>query len=211
MDVIGEKYGRWLIVREVPNQVQKSYYCTCECGSGKDRVITFSDLKRGNTKSCGCYHKEVVKETSKKHGLRGHRLYSIWASMKTRCYNENSSGYKNYGGRGIIICDEWINEDDGFINFYNWAMNNGYSSELTLDRENVNGNYEPSNCRWSDRVTQANNTRVTKYVEINGEIKTPKEWREIYNLSRSTFKWRISKGWDIVKTLTTPVRKKVSK
>jgi hypothetical protein len=209
--LIGNKFGRWLVVEEIHDRKQKSYYCICECGNENSQVITLSDLKRGHTKSCGCYQKEIAGKMATKHGLREHRLYSIWASMKTRCYNANSVAYKNYGGRGITICEEWMDEDDGFINFYNWAMRSGYSNELTLDRINTNGNYETNNCRWADRITQANNTRVTQYVEINGETRTPNKWREIYNLSRSTYKWRISKGWDIVTALTTPARKKVIK
>lgn len=115
--------------------------------------------------------------------------------MVDRCCNPNVERYCNYGGRGITVCKDWLSED-GFINFYNWSMSNGYEKNLTLDRMNVNGDYEPNNCKWSTYKEQANNRRNTLYVEIDGIIKTATEWEKEYDLPQSTLKNRVSRGWD---------------
>lgn len=120
------------------------------------------------------------------------RLYSIWHNMKSRCYYKNAEKYKYYGGKGISVCDEWKNS---FEAFYNWALQNGYSEKLTLDRINVNGNYEPNNCRWVDAKTQNNNTSKNHYIEYNGMIKTASEWADIYGVYRQLFNQRIRRGW----------------
>lgn len=127
------------------------------------------------------------------------RLYKIYHNMKNRCYNKNVPAYKNYGGRGIKICDEWLNN---WWEFYNWAINNGYNDTLTIDRINVNGNYEPNNCRWVSDEEQAYNKRNTVRVCINDEMLTLKEIAEIYNLNEHTVRTRYKKGYrgkDLIK------------
>lgn len=114
--------------------------------------------------------------------------------MKKSCYNKNDSSYKHYGGRGIKICDEWIEKENGFINFYNWAMNNGYKENLSIDRINVNGNYEPSNCRWATAIQQANNRTNNHYIIYNKEKHTMTEWGRILNISYATLKTRARKN-----------------
>ena len=121
-----------------------------------------------------------------------HPLYKRYYSMKARCYNKNSQAYSNYGGRGIKICDEWLSD---FMNFYNWAMENGYNEKLTLDRINNNGNYEPSNCRWITDYEQRFNKRNNRLLTINGETKTITEWAQISNLNVHTIYSRIRNGW----------------
>jgi hypothetical protein len=113
--------------------------------------------------------------------------------MKSRCYNPNTPKFANHGGRGIKICDEWLGEN-GFINFYNWAIQNGYSDELTLDRIDNDGNYEPINCRWTTYEVQNFNRRVNRLFTINDETKTAKEWCEITNTNINTFWQRDLKG-----------------
>lgn len=140
-----------------------------------------------------------------KHGLKNTRLFSIWSGMKTRCYNSNSPQFKNYGARGIKICDEWLTD---FMNFYNWSMSNGYSDNLTLDRIDVNGNYEPNNCRWVTSKVQANNRRTNKLIEYNGEIKTLMEWCEYHGINYKTVRDRLKRGWAIDKALKYPVENK---
>lgn len=127
-------------------RVQKLYrknnriYADCKCiECGQLKTLRASDLYNNKFNSCKC---QIVK-----HGMNQSKIYSIYHNMKDRCLNPNCHAYNNYGGRGIIICDEWLNED-GFINFYNWAINNGYKEGLSIDREDIEGNYEPSNCRW---------------------------------------------------------------
>ena len=115
-------------------------------------IILSNHLKSGKIKSCGCLNKQG----NPKHGLRYTRLYRIWINMKTRCYNKNTNRYKDYGARGITICNEWRND---FMSFYNWSMNNGYDENLTIDRINNDKNYEPSNCRWITVKEQNRNKR----------------------------------------------------
>ena len=164
-DLTGQRFGRLTVLSDTGKRKRSSvvWLCQCDCGNTTE-VITYS-LTCGNTKSCGCLHIEAAKENIKGvkmqpvHGLSHHRLFGIWNGMKTRCYNENNKDYKDYGGRGIRICDEWLSD---FLSFYNWAMENGYQDDLTIDRVEVNGNYEPSNCKWSTRAEQSRNQRRTK-------------------------------------------------
>ena len=126
------------------------------CGT-KFKADTYA-INRGHTKSCGCYHKRRVSKTHKTHGLRSTRLYDIWVKLKGRVLNPKNKSYKDYGGRGITICDEWLD----IHNFYNWAMSNGYSDELSIDRIDNDGNYCPENCRWTTSIIQSRNQRIYK-------------------------------------------------
>ena len=132
-------------------------YGLYKCFCGKEFKVATSDIKSGNTKSCGCINE--------RHGLVNHRLYNTWAQMIQRCTNENNQAYKRYGGRGITVFDEWR---DNFTNFYNWAIKNGYKENLSIDRiDNYNG-YNPSNCRWATTTTQARNKRVIQSNNTSG-------------------------------------------
>lgn len=169
---IGSRFGR-LVVLELVEKVNymKKYKCVCDCGN--IRICYLNNLKSGKTVSCGCYRKKVSAETLFVHGDRHTRLYSIWTNMKTRCYNKNSTGYKNYGGRGIRVCDEWRND---FTAFKKWAYENDYNDSLTIERIDTEGNYEPNNCKWIERKYQSRNRRSARLVTIKGETKTLKEW-----------------------------------
>ena len=147
---------------------------------------------------------------NKSHGLSRSRLYRIYNDMKSRCYKIYAKEYQNYGGRGIEICEEWLGEN-GFLNFYNWAMENGYSNELTIDRINNDKNYEPSNCRWVTRLVQNNNSRHANFIEFNGEKHSISEWARIKGMSRNTMVKRIKLGWDIEKVLNSPVNESFSR
>lgn len=174
MDLTGQKFGNLTVIsRYISGDGEVLWHCKCDCGN----VVKISTgrLNYGNVKSCGCAKAKRTTERNTTHGLSGTRLYEIWCGMKKRCYNKNSNAYENYGGRGIIICQEWL---DDFMNFYNWAMENGYSDSLSIDRIDTNGNYEPSNCRWADDKTQSLNKRETIYFELFGEKKPLKEWCE---------------------------------
>ena len=129
--------------------------------------------------------------------------------MNKRCYDVNHQAYKNYGGRGITICDDWKGLDK-IDNFIDWALSNGYSDDLTIDRIDNDGPYAPWNCRWVDRKTQNNNTRKTVYLTIDGVTKRESEWLKIYNLNKNTYRDRIHRGWDKVEAMTNPVNTKYS-
>ena len=137
------------------------------------------------------------------------RLFRIWQGMKSRCSNVNLKEYPRYGGAGIKVCNEWLND---YQSFYNWAMQNSYNDQLTLDRINNGGNYKPSNCRWVDEKVQANNRKDNRILELNGERKTLSEWADKYEIKYSVVFERLKRGWALEKALTHPVqihRKKV--
>lgn len=138
-----------------------------------------------------------------KHGFRRTRLYKCWIDMKQRCSNPNRKDFKHYGERGIGVCEEWKND---FMCFHDWAMKNGYKDALTIDRINVNGNYEPSNCRWVDNMTQRNNRRNNVLLTYRGETHTVAEWSRITGLKEWTISNRIKYGWDDDRILGTPCR-----
>lgn len=210
-DLTGQRFGKLVALKIVgkTDKNNKKWLCKCDCGN--EVVVRQGCLHAGITKSCGCMRKETLSKIGRKygsnivHGLHETRLYKTWQNMKNRCRNPRTKQYKDYGGRGIIVCAEWQN----FQPFYDWAMENGYKDNLTIDRINVNGNYEPSNCRWVTMKEQANNTRRNHFITINNETHTIAEWARIYNIKRETIKDRISRGWDEVKAVITPIKTEV--
>lgn len=206
-DLSGKKFNH-LLVLKLDSIKNNTTYWLCQCDCGNIKKISAGHLKNGHTKSCGCIRKDcrADKNPSYKHGLRKSRLYEILVNIKTRCYNVNNKTYKNYGGRGITVCEEWRND---FLNFYNWAMDNGYRDDLTIDRIDVNGNYEPSNCRWVNWKIQQNNRRNNHIIEYNGEKHTLQEWSEILpiNVSSSVLRYRILNGWSIEDAFLKNVRR----
>ena len=207
-NLINRRFGKLLVVKfsNIKTYKNKSsqtqWLCKCDCGN--EIVVSGNSLISGNTTSCGCYLQELRIKHNKSHD----RLYAIYKSMLHRCYSPKSRSYRSHGKRGITVCKEWqITENyNGMNNFYEWALSNGYQDNLTIDRIDNNGNYEPSNCRWTTYVTQGNNRSNNHMITYNGETKTMAEWAREYNIPYNTFAWRINKSkWDIEKSLNTPV------
>lgn len=139
------------------------------------------------------------------HGMSETKIYATWCRMKGRCYSKTNRKYYRYGARGITVCDEWLGEN-GFMNFYNWSMENGYSEELSIDRIDNDKGYSPDNCRWADNFQQANNTSKTHKITYNGETHSIAEWSRILGISRCVIKDRITKlHWSDDLALSTPV------
>lgn len=201
-EYIGKKYGRLTVIKLT--HFKKKWYFECKCECGGKKVVGRDNLIYGHTKSCGCYKRDYLRKKHITHGLSKTKLYGVWETMKNRCYNPNSTKYKRYGARGILVCDEWKNN---FEAFYNWAVLTGYKKGLTIERINNNGNYEPSNCRWLTNKEQANNKSTNKYITYNGQTKTLAEWCNVFNVPYSLFRGRLRLGWSIEKTFFTPRRK----
>lgn len=191
-DISGQKFGRLTALHRLHNTKGRvKWLCICDCGNLTEVVSTH--LYSNHTKSCGCLNREPTKGHTK-HGKKNTRLYHVWIGMKQRCYNKNHKHYKHYGGRGIAVCSEWV---DDFQAFYDWSINNGYEDNLTIDRMDVNGNYEPSNCRWVTMEQQNNNRRNTVYLTYNGKTQTMKEWSKELNVNVKTLYTRKFKNWNV--------------
>ncbi len=208
IDLTGKQFGILTVVERsgTANDKQALWKCRCDCGNF--HIARGRDLRDGRVKSCGCKSKEWQGKARLKHGMTNTRIYRIWAGMNSRCSNKNIERYIDYGGRGITVCDEWKGEN-GFQNFYDWAMSNGYREGLTIDRIDNSKGYSLDNCRWATAKEQANNRRTNRIIEFNGESHTSCEWAEIIGIDRNVIENRIDNlGWSIEKALTTKVRGK---
>ena len=189
----GNKFGKWTIIEEIAPKIisgkpRRMFRCQCKCGNIGE--VQLACLRNGHSTSCGCEQKRRAAKAQTKHGLADkHPLYFTWKNMKKRCNYPNASEYENYGGRGICVCEEWSNS---FQSFYDWAINNGWSRELTIDRIDTNGNYCPENCRWSTIETQMNNMTKNHYIEYNGDTYTLSTLAKHLDIPYNIVRYRLS-------------------
>lgn len=198
-DLTGKTIGRWTVLYRTDDHITKGgnvftmWMCRCACGI--EKPVYANSLLSGKSISCGCNQSEIARKTCgdmfRTHGDSKSRLYHIWAGIKKRCYNPQSSNYQNYGGRGITMCDEW---KEDYACFQTWALTNGYDDGLSIDRIDVNGDYSPDNCRWVDQKAQSNNRRNNVRIMYNGELHTIAECAELTGISYASLHKQLSKG-----------------
>lgn len=207
-DLTGRKFNRLTVLERDclhPRGHKQSVYWICVCECGEMTVVSSYSLTSNYTKSCGCLSRETSSKGNSTHGMAETRIYGTWCRMKSRCANKNSKDYEYYGGRGVVVCKEWLHD---FQAFYDWAMANGYQDGLTIDRIDVNGNYEPSNCRWVTMKIQNNNTRSNHLITYKGKTQTMKQWSEETGINYDVIRDRINKlSWNAERALTTPAKK----
>lgn len=203
-ELAGQRFGKLVAIERVNKKGERPrWLCKCDCGNTK--IVPSGALLRGSSNSCGCLVKEKNISRSTTHNGSNSRLYQVWVNMTRRCENQSSDAYKNYGGRGISICEEWKD----FSKFREWAISTGYDETAkhgvcTIDRIDVNGDYAPENCRWATAKTQCRNKRGNRFLELNGERKTVAEWSEITGIKYNTLLRRINAGWSVERALKTP-------
>ena len=199
IDIVGEKYNMLTVVERLPNDHSNSTVWLCKCDCGNYTKVRGKNLKNGAVKSCGCLTKIPYTKT---HGKSKTRIYNTWAAMKSRCLNPKDHSYFRYGGRGICVCEEWINS---FESFYDWSMKNGYTDSMTIERKDNDGNYCPGNYRWATQKEQCRNRSTNAVFEYMGEKHILTEWCEILNLEYKLVHNRIRKhGWSFERAISTP-------
>ena len=206
----GDPFGRWTVLEEVEPYVApcgekyRRFKCRCECGQAKD--VPLQDLVSGKRKSCGCLRRERCIERSTKHGLCSEykELYTAINDAIQRCTNPNCKSYKHYGARGIKVCSEWMNDKHAFVE---WALANGWKKGLDLDREDNDGDYTPTNCRFVERHVNINNRRCTRTSNTGNSLAELYRAAESPSVSYSCFSHRVEDGWDIQTALYKVARK----
>jgi len=193
IDLTGQKFGRLTVVSFAENRDHRIYWnCLCECGNTS--IVRGSDLKSGASTSCGCLR---VEKTATTHATHGHSVegnpsstYHSWQQMKERCTNPNNKAYKNYGGRGITVCERWLDSFEHFLE----DMGEKPSREYSIDRIDNSGNYCPENCQWSTRTEQQRNKRSNVHLTFNGETKLQGDWAKEWNITSGNFSYHLSQG-----------------
>lgn len=201
ISILHNRYDRLLVISfyGYSKHYQAQWLCKCDCG--KIVISLAGDLKSGKMKSCGCKKKERFYGLITKHSFSNSPVYNVWQAIKTRCYNKNSKSYNDYGGRGIKMCREWVNDPKAFCD---WALNNGWAKGLDIDRVNNNEGYSPENCRFSNRKVGNNNKRNNTILTIDGVSGGMDYWSEISGVSKKLIHDRRKRGWDVKKAVFTP-------
>ena len=201
-NLAGQKFGCLSVIERSGSTKRGLAVWHCRCDCGKETDVIGCHLLSGQTKSCGHLRYNSINFT---HRMSKTRLYRIWRSMRNRCFYQKHKSYSDYGGRGITVCSTW---EKDFQAFFDWAMKNGYSDNLTIDRIDYNGNYEPSNCRWATMKVQENNRRNNHLLTFNGDTKTLTQWSVKQGIGDNILYQRLRNGWSIEKALLTPVKKR---
>lgn len=202
IDLTGQRFGRLVAIEPVGKSNSHGVLWRCKCDCGKEVDTRANYLRNGGTTSCGCFHSEIKRahmarsaEWNTKHGKckrnDRHPLFGVWCTMRNRCAMPNHISYKDYGARGISVCEEWKD----FQTFYDWAMSNGYKKGLHIDRIDFNGDYTPDNCRWITQAENNRNRRNTVWLTHNGETKCLVEWAKELGVNTGTMRSRLKKGW----------------
>lgn len=202
-DLTGRRFGR-LVVKEPVRRDHGCivWLCTCDCGASAD--VKAIKLTTGRTSSCGCFRRENSARMLFRHGGAGTPEHLAWQQMRRRCCKPGSKSYGDYGGRGITVCDKWMNSFEAFFADVGKRPSPGH----TLDRIDVNGNYEPGNVRWATKIEQANNTRANRVLTVGGETMTMSQWARRVGRSAGLIHWRLNKGWTPESAVLKPVRRK---
>ena len=190
IDITNQRYGK-LTAKKLIGGRRSYWLCDCECGNKIE--VQLSSLRTGNTKSCGCIHKDQLINrniANAKHGMSHSRVERIHAGMIARCYKKTHKSYESYGGRGISVCDEWRDA----ATFIGWALENGYEDGLQIDRIDNDKGYDPSNCRWVSSKQQGNNRRNNVLITHGGETRTLSEWGDILNIPKGSLTYRHKNG-----------------
>lgn len=194
-EMVGEAY----YLHDVSNAIKRRQAMfRCKCGN--KFIAQIYKVKICETKSCGCLHKINTSKSNTKHNLKNHKLYGVWSAMKARCYNKNTNQYKDYGGKGVIVCDEWKND---FLSFYYWSISNGWEKGLQIDKD-IKGNgflYSPQNCTYVNPKLNSNKRITNRYIEYLWQRKTISEWADYFNISLKNLYQRLSRGWSFEKCI----------
>lgn len=199
IDITGKKFNRLTVV-EISHRHNSEIYWKCKCDCGTFTTVSSKGIRYGKTKSCGCFHREQVSKRTTTHGMTGTQEYIAWYNIKARCYNKNHVSYANYGGRGIVICDRWL---ESFQNFFD-DMGLKPSKAYTIERLDNSEPYSPENCKWATYTEQANNKRNNHLVTIGNETKTTGQWAKVFNISPVTICSRVNRKWTLFDSITTP-------
>ena len=208
-EIIGLRFGRLIVSKHLGKGPGKSrnHFWLCQCDCGVSVSVNGSCLRSGQTKSCGCFQKDIAKsagDRTKTHGMTKTTTYNVWATMIQRCHNPNAKDYPRYGARGIFVCDEWRAFDIFLKDMGERPVGK------SLDREDNEKGYSPKNCRWVDAVTQQRNKRNNRTMTHNGKTMTLAGWAETLNINPNTLNARLQNGWDEISAITMPIEKKYS-
>jgi len=199
LDLTGQGFGKWIVLGRSHRNERGEVFWLCRCECGTKRTVRAGYLRSGRSTSCGCLHLAAVTT----HGMTKTRTFKSWESMKQRCLNPKAPDYSRYGERGIKIHKPWISD------FAKFLADMGERPEgTTLDRKEVNGNYEPGNCRWATASMQQRNKTSTSMIRFKGRSQSLADWAEETSIPAKIIRWRLNKGWQVAAALTKPKRPK---